>query len=320
MLASAQGVRRRGPGRIHRRSIWKRCERSRSGRTGVCAPGAAAASRAGTGLSQTGHRIARTGAVRRQRCSSSSPLMTATSRPRSRARVAPGVSRSSSTACARNATTAWAISAIWAPAGFLRGGGRQHGVAQPAACAVSGCPGARQPLQPVEPMPGSITLYLDVEAIADFAECEEARALVLAPQTQAQLRALRAAEQVDYRGVAEMKARCSSACIGISAAPTWPGTPSGRGLFARSSPSTATACASRRCSRRCRSTFARRTARYGAGPHGRKPGGTRDAPEVAHSARIISSVWNTSNTCNGRRPHSWQLVGARSQELGLGVG
>ena len=50
-------------------------------------------------------------------------------------------------------------------------------------------------------------LYLDVEAITDFDECEEARALVLAPQTQAQLRALRAADQVDYRGVAEMKAR-----------------------------------------------------------------------------------------------------------------
>lgn len=51
------------------------------------------------------------------------------------------------------------------------------------------------------------TLYLDVEAIADFAECEEARALVHAPAFQARLRALRAAEQVDYRGVAEMKAQ-----------------------------------------------------------------------------------------------------------------
>ena len=51
------------------------------------------------------------------------------------------------------------------------------------------------------------SLYLDVEAMADFDECEEARALVLAPQTQAQLRALRATDQVDYRGVAEMKTR-----------------------------------------------------------------------------------------------------------------
>ena len=49
------------------------------------------------------------------------------------------------------------------------------------------------------------TLYLDVEAISDFAACEEARAMVHAPQFQAQLRALRAAEQVDYRGVATLK-------------------------------------------------------------------------------------------------------------------
>ncbi|MDQ3186121.1 MAG: malto-oligosyltrehalose synthase [Pseudomonadota bacterium] len=51
------------------------------------------------------------------------------------------------------------------------------------------------------------TLYLDVEAIADFDECEEVRAMVLAPQFQAQLRALRATEQVDYRGVAEVKSK-----------------------------------------------------------------------------------------------------------------
>jgi (1->4)-alpha-D-glucan 1-alpha-D-glucosylmutase len=50
-------------------------------------------------------------------------------------------------------------------------------------------------------------LYLDVEAIPDFSECEEVRAMVLAPQFQAQLRALRATEQVDYRGVAEVKSK-----------------------------------------------------------------------------------------------------------------
>jgi len=49
------------------------------------------------------------------------------------------------------------------------------------------------------------TLYLDVESIAEFGECEEARKLVHSPPFQARLRALRAAEQVDYRGVAEMK-------------------------------------------------------------------------------------------------------------------
>ena len=48
-------------------------------------------------------------------------------------------------------------------------------------------------------------LYLDVEAIADFAECEEARTLVRAPEFQSRLKALRDADLVDYAGVAEVK-------------------------------------------------------------------------------------------------------------------
>ncbi|MCI0441565.1 MAG: 4-alpha-glucanotransferase, partial [Chloroflexi bacterium] len=48
-------------------------------------------------------------------------------------------------------------------------------------------------------------LYLDVEAIADFAECQAARALVAKPEFQARLRALRAAELVDYEQVAAVK-------------------------------------------------------------------------------------------------------------------
>lgn len=52
---------------------------------------------------------------------------------------------------------------------------------------------------------GFNTLYLEVEAIADYAECDEAQDLVHAPAFQARLRALRSAAQVDYRGVAEMK-------------------------------------------------------------------------------------------------------------------
>ena len=48
-------------------------------------------------------------------------------------------------------------------------------------------------------------LYLDVEAVPEFSECAPARALVEDPQFQARLRALRAAELVDYPGVAELK-------------------------------------------------------------------------------------------------------------------
>mgnify|MGYP001266300666 FL=1 len=49
------------------------------------------------------------------------------------------------------------------------------------------------------------TLYIDVEAIAEFAEVPEVRALVAAPAFAARLAALRAAPFVDYVGVAAAK-------------------------------------------------------------------------------------------------------------------
>ena len=48
-------------------------------------------------------------------------------------------------------------------------------------------------------------LYLDVEAVPEFPECETARTAMAAPEFQSRLRALRATELVDYRGVAEAK-------------------------------------------------------------------------------------------------------------------
>jgi (1->4)-alpha-D-glucan 1-alpha-D-glucosylmutase len=48
-------------------------------------------------------------------------------------------------------------------------------------------------------------LYLDVESVPDFAECEPARQRVADAAFQARLRALRAAELVDYAGVAGVK-------------------------------------------------------------------------------------------------------------------
>jgi len=49
------------------------------------------------------------------------------------------------------------------------------------------------------------SLYLDVEAVADFAECDEARAQVADETFQARLRALRSAELVDYAQVMTAK-------------------------------------------------------------------------------------------------------------------
>jgi (1->4)-alpha-D-glucan 1-alpha-D-glucosylmutase len=51
------------------------------------------------------------------------------------------------------------------------------------------------------------TLYLDVEAIAEFGECNEAATLAASPQFQARLAQLRNSELVDYVGVARAKSQ-----------------------------------------------------------------------------------------------------------------
>ncbi len=48
-------------------------------------------------------------------------------------------------------------------------------------------------------------LYIDVEAVPEYTECEPARRKVAASEFQARLQTLRAAESVDYPGVAAMK-------------------------------------------------------------------------------------------------------------------
>ncbi len=48
-------------------------------------------------------------------------------------------------------------------------------------------------------------LYLDVEAVADFHECDEARAILRTPEFRIRLEGLRASELVDYAGVAALK-------------------------------------------------------------------------------------------------------------------
>ncbi|MCX7673229.1 MAG: 4-alpha-glucanotransferase [Thiobacillaceae bacterium] len=49
------------------------------------------------------------------------------------------------------------------------------------------------------------TLYIDVEAVPDYAECDEVRARVAEPAFQARLAQLRASPLVDYAGVAALK-------------------------------------------------------------------------------------------------------------------
>ena len=55
-------------------------------------------------------------------------------------------------------------------------------------------------------------LYLDAEAVADFGDCDEVRALTRAPEFQARLKSLREAELVDYAGVAALKLPVLEGC------------------------------------------------------------------------------------------------------------
>lgn len=65
-------------------------------------------------------------------------------------------------------------------------------------------PAHASPYSPSSRLFGNL-LYLDVEAIPEFEQCEAARSAVGAPRFQGRLGELRAAEMVDYPAVAEMK-------------------------------------------------------------------------------------------------------------------
>ena len=148
-------------------------------------------------------------------------------------------------------------------------------------------------------------LYLDVEAIADFAECEEARALVLAPQFQAQLRALRAAEQVDYRGVAEVKSQVLEHLYRHFRSDHLTRNTERARAFRAFQAEHGDSLRKQALFEALQEHFARRTARCGAGRRGRKPTATRMRRRWRHSAMPTWSGWSISNTCNGRRPHNW---------------
>ena len=59
---------------------------------------------------------------------------------------------------------------------------------------------------------------------------------------------------------------------------------------------------------------------YGAGPHGRKPGATRDAPEVAQFCHDHLDRVEYFEYLQWQAHAQLEVVGARSQDAGLGVG
>jgi hypothetical protein len=81
--------------------------------------------------------------------------------------------------CARGATGELVTLAICAPCSTLSCRSRWWGNrGQSAARPVSGRPDTNQSLQPLQPLFCQPVMYIDVEAIAEFAECEAARNLV----------------------------------------------------------------------------------------------------------------------------------------------
>ena len=190
-----------------------------------------------------------------------------------RRRRAPGGSPCSSTACARSATGASATSPTWQRSSTRCGRARRrHRRRQSAARAVSAQSAARRARTARRAGCSRNTLYLDVEAIADFAECAAgARAASQSRRFASAWRALRDSALVDYAGVAAAKREVLELLFAsfrerhLARAHARARARSAR--FAREA---ASRCAGTRCSRRCRSIASRRTRRRGAGRRGRQ--------------------------------------------------
>ena len=195
--------------------------------------------------------------------------------------------------------------------------------AQSAARAVPAQPGARQPLQPVEPAQLN-PLYLDVEAIADFRDCAAARGLVQRAPFQARLSRLRARRAGRLRTASPPPStRCWSCSTRTSRAPPiWRGTrrraQAFRAFCGARGESLQPACAVRGAA----GALPRpRTRRSGAGRSGPRPIAIPDAPAVAALRRASTpSASATTPTCSGRPTVQLDAAAARSPALGMGVG
>ena len=240
---------------------------------------------------------------------------------------APGALPCSSTRCARRATGASATSPTCAIAGRAVGRARRrHRRRQSAACAVS-CTTRRTPARTARRAGCFLNaLYLDVEAIADFADCDAANAL------------------------GRRRRSCGHGCSALRAAPsssTTPASPQLKWPAARDSvralpratiighdsaararisrllrASAARRCAATRCSRRCRSTSAAPTPAVWGWPVW--PEDYRD-PDGARRAALRRS--NTRERVEFYEYLQWQAdaqlargeAGARRAACGIGL-
>ena len=163
-------------------------------------------------------------------------------------------------------------------------------------------------------------LYLDVEAIADFAECDEALAQARSPEFQSRLKALRDADLVDYTGVAQVKLpmleRCFAHFRGRHLAAGTPRAQAFRAWQAAHAP----ALRQHALFEALQEHFHREDPQVCGWPAW--PEAYRDpaAPEVAHFAESNAERVEFYEYLQWQAELQLEAIGRRSMELGLGVG
>jgi len=163
-------------------------------------------------------------------------------------------------------------------------------------------------------------LYLDVEAVSDFAECEEANTLARAAEFQARLKALRDTDLVDYAGVAEVKLPMLERCFAhFRSAHLAKGTQRAQAFRAYQ---TVYSRALRRQAlfEALQERFHREDAQVWGWPVW--PQAYRDpaAPEVARFAESHAERVEFYEYLQWQAELQLEAVGRRSMELGLGIG
>ncbi|TSA17105.1 MAG: malto-oligosyltrehalose synthase [Betaproteobacteria bacterium] len=163
-------------------------------------------------------------------------------------------------------------------------------------------------------------LYLDVEAMREFIECDEARATVRAPEFQARLKTLRDADLVDYAGVAQVKLPLIQRCYAhFRKNHLGPGTARAEAFRAYQA---AHAPALRRHAlyEALQEHFHREDPQAWGWPVWPEAYRSPAAPEVARFAQTHAERVEFYEYLQWQAELQLEAVGRRSMELGLGVG
>ena len=161
---------------------------------------------------------------------------------------------------------------------------------------------------------------MDVEAVADFAECDEARAQARTPEFQSRLKALRDADLVDYAGVANVKLPMLERCYAHFRSRHLAAARRARRRSAPTRPRTPRALRQHALFEALQEHFHREDAQVWGWPAW--PEAYRDpaAPEVARFAESHAERVEFYEYLQWQAELQLEAVGRRAAELGLGVG